>query len=236
MLNFVLNFKFIIKKGELKMKQVSVSASLRKEAGKSANHKLRAANQIPAIVYGPGKQNVMLSLPKIEFENVYKKNAMRAIYKLKFNENGKETIKTTLIKDIQYDPVKFKIMHVDFYEFDENKKIRSMVPIVTHGTPIGLKKGGILTHVKDQIEVECLPANLPEHLEIDVTNLDIHHSIRVSDLKVPDTIHIVSDPHDVIVTVASQHLEETSTAEAVAEQPAEPEVIAKGKAAKEKEE
>jgi len=226
------------------MKQVSIKAELRKISGTSANNKLKTTGRIPAILYGQSKESTMLSLAKVEFENIFKKNNKRAIYSVNFNNGAKDIIKNTLIKDVQYDPVKMRLLHVDFYEFDEHKKIRTMVPVTTHGTPIGLKKGGILTHIKGQIEIECLPINIPDRFDIDVTELDVHHAIRIADIKFAPEIHLVSDPHDVLVTVSVPRAEEAAvatTAEGVpvegAAAPAEPEVIAKGKAAKgEKEE
>ncbi|OQA74288.1 MAG: 50S ribosomal protein L25 [bacterium ADurb.Bin243] len=220
------------------MKQVSIKAEVRKSAGTSANNKLKTKGRIPAVLYGQGKESTMLTLTKLDFENIFRKNNKRAIYSVNFNDGAKDVIKNTLIKDIQYDPIKMRIMHVDFYEYDEHKKIRTMVPVITHGTPIGLKKGGILTHIKDQIEIDCLPINIPDHFEIDVTGLDLHHAIRVGDIKVAPEVHVISDPHDVLVTVATPRVEEEAAA-AVAEgaaETAEPEVIAKGKAAKEEKE
>ena len=225
------------------MKQVSIKAEVRKSAGTSANNKLKTKGRIPAILYGQGKESTMLTLTKLDFENVFKKNNKRAIYAVNFNDGAKDIVKNTLIKDIQYDPIKMRITHVDFYEYDEHKKIRTRVPVLTHGTPIGLKKGGILTHIKDQVEIDCLPINIPDHFEVDVTNLDVHHSIRVSDLTVTKDIHVISDPHDVLVTVSMPRIEEEkpaaegeAVAAAVAGEPAQPEVIAKGKAAKEEKE
>lgn len=220
------------------MKQVTIKAEVRKSAGTSASNKLKAKGRIPAILYGQGKESTMLALTKLDFENVYRKNMKRAIYSVNFNDGAKDVVKNTLIKDIQYDPVKLRVTHVDFYEFDEHKKIRTMVPVVTCGTPIGLKKGGILTHIKDQIEIDCLPIHIPDHFSVDVTSLDVHHTVRVSDIKAAAEIHIISDPHDVLVTVsAPRNEEETPSAEgAAAAGTPEPEVITKGKAAKEEKE
>ncbi len=220
------------------MKQVTISAEVRKSAGTSATNKLKTKGRIPAILYGRDKESTMLTLTKLDFENIYRKNMKRAIYSVNFNDGAKDIVKNTLIKDIQYDPIKLRVTHVDFYEFDEHKKIRTMVPVASHGTPIGLKKGGVLTHIKDQIEVECLPIHIPDHFSIDVTSLDLHHSVRISDIKVAAEIHVISDPHDVLVTVSAPRTEEeTPGAEgAAAPGAAEPEVIAKGKAAKEEKE
>ncbi len=220
------------------MKQVSINAEVRKSAGTSANNKLKTKGRIPAILYGQGKESTMLTLTKLDFENVFRKNMKRAIYTVNFNDGSKSIVKNTLIKDIQYDPIKSRVTHVDFYEFDEHKKIRTMVPVVTHGTPIGLKKGGILTHIKDQIEIDCLPIHIPDHFSIDVTSLDLHHTVRVGDIKTAAEVHVISDPHDVLVTVSAPRTEEetSASAEGAAETSAEPEVIAKGKAAKEEKE
>ncbi len=220
------------------MKQVTINAEVRKSAGTSATNKLKTKGRIPAILYGQSKESTMLTLTKLDFENIYRKNMKRAIYSVNFNDGAKDIVKNTLIKDIQYDPIKLRVTHVDFYEFDEHKKIRTMVPVVTHGTPIGLKKGGVLTHIKDQIEIDCLPINIPDHFSIDVTSLDLHHAVRVADIKAAAEIHIISDPHDVLVTVSAPRTEEeTPGAEGAAVAgAAEPEVVAKGKAAKEEKE
>jgi len=223
------------------MKQISIKADIRTGTGTSAINKIKTKGIIPAVLYGKGKGSTSLSLQKMEFENTFRKNRMRAIYSINIEENGKNVVRNTLIKDIQYDPIKTRIIHVDFYEYDEHKKIRTMVPVITTGTPIGCKNGGILTHNKSQIEIDCLPINIPEHFELDVTNLNVHDALRISDIHVGSEIHIHGDPHDVLVTVAMPQAEEVPVAAEGAEgaeaaagtTPGQPEVIAKGKAAKE---
>ncbi|MEZ7893244.1 MAG: 50S ribosomal protein L25 [Candidatus Wallbacteria bacterium] len=213
------------------MKQVTLKAEIRKTTGTGAINKIKSEGLIPAVVYGKGKDATSLVLKKAEFEQTFKKNNVRAIYKLDVVDGTNQIVKNTLIKEVQHDPIKLRVIHVDFYEYDEHKKIRTMIPVITKGTPIGLKSGGILTHVKSQIEVECLPIDIPEHVIVDVTNLDVHDSVRVTDIHFEKAIHVIDDPHDVVISIAATKAEEAAAAteETAA---AEPEVMAKGKAAK----
>jgi len=197
------------------MKQVSIKAEVRRGTGTSAMNKIRKNGVlIPAVVYGLGKEALSLSLTKEEFELTFKRNKFRAIYSINISDGTKQVIKNTLIKDVQYDPIKTRLTHVDFYEYDEHKKIKTMVPVVAQGIPIGCKTGGILTHIKEQVEVECLPIHIPEHFVVDVTNLDVHQAVRLSDLKIPAEVHLHGDPHDILFNVTLPKAEEVPVAAA----------------------
>lgn len=207
------------------MKQVSIKAEVRRGTGTSAMNKIRKQGVIPAILYGLGKEALPLSLGKEEFELTFKRNKFRAIYSINVSDGAKQVVKNTLIKDVQYDPIKTRLTHVDFYEYDEHKKIKTMVPVIAQGTPIGCKTGGILTHIKDQVEVECLPIHIPEHFLVDVSALDVHQAVRVSDLKIPAEVHLHGDPHDILFNVTLPKAEEVPAAAT-----AEGEVAAEGAA------
>lgn len=223
------------------MKEITIEATTRSRSGKGVARKLRMANKIPAIVYGRGEDPQPLEIDYAGFHRVFHSlHGENAIINL--NIDGQKSDKKALIRDIQYDPVEGNIMHIDFQRISMDQKIRLNVAVRLHGTAKGVKSsGGILQWSVRELEISCLPSNIPEAIEINVEDLDIHDSIRVKDLNVPN-IEFLDDPEETIVNVVPPALvkEEAPVAaegEAAAaptetkpEEPAEPEVISEKKA------
>jgi large subunit ribosomal protein L25 len=134
-----------------------------------------------------------------------------------------------LIKDYQLDPVKNELLHVDFIEISLKKKIKLTIPIVITKEPIGVKNGGILQQQMREVKVECLPTQIPDGIEVDASSLDIGHSLHVSDLVIKEEVKILSDPHEVILSVIAPAVEEVAPVAPAAEAITEPELIKKTK-------
>lgn len=179
---------------------------------------LRKNNLIPAILYGPKIDNLPLVLDYKSFEKIYKKAGETSLINLEIEGERKKYL--VLIHEIQQDPLTDRIIHVDFYQPDLEKKVVAWVPLKIVGQAPAVKKyGGTLVKNFDEVEVKALPHDLPHEIEIDVSNLEeIHDEILVKDLKVPKGVEILKDSKEVVVTVVpSEKFEEEVTEEEVEE-------------------
>lgn len=179
------------------MKENTLAVEERTNLKKSANKNLRKAGNIPAVVYGGGQpKNICVN--EREFEKKFHNVPENTIISLIQNE---KTICNVLIKDYQEDIRTSKIAHIDFFEVDSTKKVKAKVPIILTGTSIGVKMGGILEQLAHDIEVECLPADLPENISVAIDTLDLGHSIHLADIKTTDKVKFLSPGHTVIAHV-----------------------------------
>jgi large subunit ribosomal protein L25 len=213
------------------MEQITVQGSVRELKGKGPNRRLRVAGKIPAVLYGHKSQNMALEVdPKEIFKILQSDTGENTIFLLAVP--GKEKI-NVLIKEYQLEPVSHRLLHADFYEVAMDEVLEVDVPLEVIGEAYGVKtEGGLLDIVHRELRVECLPGDIPENIEVDVTELKIGDHIRVKDLKVSEKIKILDDPETVVVAVEHPRAEELPTAAApVTEAEQEPEVIKKGKAA-----
>lgn len=212
------------------MEKVILDAIIREELGKQASRRLRRLGSIPAVVYKKGKEVLPIKVDNMElFQVLHTSAGENVIITLKITEGTKESksakSKTVIIKEIQYEPIKGDILHLDFNEISLTEKIAVNVPIEIKGEPKGVKAdGGILDHPVRELQVECLPINIPQRIEVHVEELKIGDSIRVKDLVVPAGIKVLTDPELTVLSVMPPHVEKP--AEEVAEEEiAEPEVI-----------
>jgi len=169
----------------------------REKLGKEAASKTRNAGYIPAVLYGhKGTKN--LSVKASEFESLFEEIGEHSIITLKVA--NKETAEV-IVKDFQLDPVKRGIIHIDFFEIEMGKALRTAIPVKIEGVSSGVKKGGILeTFIRD-IEIECLPKDIPDHVSVDVTNLEIGDSVHIKDLMIPENLRVISNPEQVVLIV-----------------------------------
>jgi large subunit ribosomal protein L25 len=210
-----------------RMPQLSLAAQVRADVGKGAARRLRRNNQVPAIFYGPNSQPVMLTVKYLDLKTLLKSTSSEnVIFQLQIeSERGRES-KTVMLKELQTDPIKPVFYHADFYEISMDKELTLNVPIHLVGTPAGASKGGILQHVKRDLAVSCLPGNLVEFLDVDVTALDIGDAVHVRDIVLPAglkmaeeadiTIAVVTAPH-VVAEKVEEAAEGEKTEEAAAE-------------------
>ncbi len=212
------------------MEQITIQSNIRELTGKGPNRRLRVAGKIPAVLYGHKSQNVALEVdPKDIFRILHSDSGENTIFQLQVP--GKEKV-NCLIKEYQLEPVSHRLLHADFYEVAMDELLEVDVPLEAVGEAYGVKtEGGLLDIVHRELRVECLPADIPEHIQVDVTNLKIGDLLRVKDLQISEKIKILDDPETVIVAVEHPRAEEpVAVAVPTTEAEPEPEVIKKGKA------
>lgn len=219
------------------MKTIELAVEKRSTIGKGEARRSRAAGRIPAVVYGAGKPNVPISVDRKTLSDAFREGAgENAIFLLKLA--GSDQSRHAMIRELQRDPVSRKPVHIDFVRVLMDVKIKVEVPIEVVGIAKGVKTDqGILDVVTREIEIECLPTDIPAHIPVDVTELAIGDAIRISDLKPVAGVTIVDNPEKVVLHVTHPTREEEPAA-VVAEgaaEPTEPEVLKKGKAATEEE-
>jgi large subunit ribosomal protein L25 len=214
------------------MAEILVNAKNRDERGKNAARRLRRDGFVPGIVYGGKGQNVAVAVDPKALQKVLRSEAGRnAILKL---EIPGAAATNAILKSWQVDPIKETFLHADFYRIAMDVAIRVTVPIQVRGEARGVKvDGGILELILREIAVECLPGDIPEHIDVDVSDLGINGALRVSDVPVSDKVKILENADQVVVHVVSVKEEEAAPAAAAPEgetaAPAEPEVLKKGK-------
>ncbi|MGA3083884.1 MAG: 50S ribosomal protein L25/general stress protein Ctc [Thermodesulfobacteriota bacterium] len=220
------------------MEQVALEGFVREPSGKGGARTLRRAGNIPAIFYGPGAVSIPIQVAKQSLEKTLKKqNNENILYQLTIKGDKKKTVKTVMLKEIQKNPIDQEILHLDFYEVSLFKEIDVSVGLKVVGKAPGVEKGGILQENTREVEIRCLPTNIPNHIEVDVSALEIGDSIYVRDLKLPEDIRILSEANISLVTVVPPIAEEEKpAAEAEPVEESEVEVAKKGKAKTEEEE
>jgi large subunit ribosomal protein L25 len=211
------------------MATANLSAKKRTDSGKGAARKLRRAEQIPGIIYGHNREPQMLALDWRELERMLERIAPETTV-IELDIDG--TTSRTLIREIQRHPFKRQVLHVDFLELVAGERVTVDVPLVLVGTPAGVRNsGGVLDQLLREVTVDVDPSNIPNHIEIDVSALDVNESLHVSDLVVPAGVEIQDDPDTTVCVVAAPRVEaepEPAAAEAAPEG-AEPELIRKEK-------
>jgi large subunit ribosomal protein L25 len=206
-------------------KDVTVVAEPREQRGKNEARRLRVRGSVPAVLYGgeAGPEAIAVS-PKDITKILHSKTGHNTIFNL--DVKGKENT-PVMVVDWQFEPVKESLLHCDLKRIDLTKRIIVKVPVVTKGDPRGVKiQGGIHEIITREVEVECLPDDIPEQFEMDVSEMMINQSIRASEIPLPGSMKLLSPADAVISHVVSLRAEETP---AVVEGAAEPEVIKKGK-------
>ncbi len=211
------------------MAEIIIHAQQREATGKEAAKRLRNAGLAPVIVYKKGKIGVNLAVKSVDLIHALHTSAgENVIIKLEYEKDGKKTHKTVIIKEMQHHPIRGNIIHIDFSEISLTQSIQVKVPIHPVGEAVGVKRdGGILEHVLWELDIECLPTQIPEKIDVNVDELEIGDSIHVKDLKVDNDIKILTDPEEVVMIVEHPKIEEEPIAEEeVTEEGAkEPEVI-----------
>jgi len=212
-----------------------LKVKVRSKTGKRFSRKLRSEGIVPAVLYGPGSSPVYLSLTVKDLKGTLALLAGSAtLLTLVTDDNGKGISgKVVLIKEVQYHPLSRMPLHVDLYEVSMDRKLTVKVPIALQGKPVGVIAGGILQQVTRELLVECLPAKIPQKIDLDVSSLKIGDTLHVSDIVLPEGIRPKVDGVLTVTSVVAPLSEEEFKAmEAAAAAPAEavqPEVITKEK-------
>jgi large subunit ribosomal protein L25 len=195
------------------LEQFEINATVRKKTGNGPARVLRRGGRIPAVLYGPKTEPVLLSVNIKELELILKKSSIGSVILNLVIQNGKKVTKQAMIKEFQSHPVSGQFIHIDFYEIDMQRKINVMIPITTTGISKGVELGGLLQIIRREIEVFCMPGDIPEAIEIDITDLDIGDSVHVDELQLGDNIELPADVNFTVVTILSPKVEEVAEEE-----------------------
>jgi large subunit ribosomal protein L25 len=221
-----------------KKEQITVPVEARSDTGKNACRQLRAAGRIPGNVYGMALAPFAVSVDPRKVEDVLGLSSGRnTIFQLSL-AGGKES-RDVMLREMQRDPVTERLVHVDFMRVDPDKRMNVMVPVQLLGLAEGVKnEGGILDFVQRQVEVTCLPTDIPEQLSVDISDLHLNQNVAVKELGTVEGVEILDDPESILAVVVPSRAAEAEVAEVdeeaaeeAAEEGEEPEVIGKGKEA-----
>lgn len=221
------------------MQRFVVEATVREERGKNAARRIRKTGQVPAVLYGGSEAPLAVAVNAKQVVSILRSEAgHNTIFTVKVTGHKDVNV---IVKDWLVDPIKGQLLHVDLQRVAMDVRMRVKVPVHTFGDPVGVKlQGGIFETVTREVEIECLPADIPDEFRVDVTELTIGKHLRAGDLPIdPARIKLVTDPERVIAHVVAlrAEAEPTEAVEAAIEAaPAEPEVIKKGKKEEEGEE
>jgi large subunit ribosomal protein L25 len=209
-------------------KEYKVQAKVRDGRGKIDARRARREGMVPVTVYGGGAETVAAVAPLAELAAILRSDSGRnTIFTIDVEGIG---VSEVMFHDRQIDPVKGRLIHADLTRLVKGQKIDVTVPLHLVGEPFGVKeKQGVLEQIIREIEIRCEPREIPDTLEVDVSHLDVHDLLHVSDIQVGEAVEILTDPEQVIATVGIVKEEVEAAPAAEGEEPAEPEVIGKGK-------
>lgn len=218
--------------------RTTLEAERRSEKGKGAARALRRNGYIPAVLYGHSEKTQPCKVKANELEKLLAAGSYESTLIDLQLDGGKQ--QQVLIREVQLHPYRSEVLHVDFLAVRKGEKVRLEVPVRLAGVAPGVKEGGIIEHLRHEVEVRCIPSRIPEALELDISTAGIGDSVTVADLVVPEDVEVTSDPATVIASIVppSVHkVEEAVEIEEVeaAEEEVEPEVVGRGKAAEEAE-
>jgi large subunit ribosomal protein L25 len=219
------------------MMNIVVKSEKRQGLGSNAARRLRAQGFVPAVLYGESMESTPLVVSKKDIVQILRlESGENTIFKVAVDTDTYDV----MIKELQVDPSTDELLHADLIRISMDKPVRVTVPVIHHGEPFGVKtEGGFIDFVTREVEVECLPRDIPESLSIDISELHIHQSFKVEGMAIPAGVKLITEPGTVLVLVSLPHKEEEvfpgeKPEEAVAEEePKEPEVIKKERAEKE---
>lgn len=186
-------------------KDLDLVAELRDDQGKGASRRLRRQGKVPAILYGGGREPRALTLDQ---NKLLRQMEEESFYSSILTIQAGERTQPAIIKDVQRHPAKFQIMHVDLQRVLADERIRMSVPVhlVNEDSAIGVKNGGVVSRLINEVEISCLPADLPEYFELDIEDLDIDAILHLSDIKTSGSVEIAQLAHDQDQPVVSIHV------------------------------
>ena len=211
----------------------TLEATTRDTFGKNEARRTRREGRVPAVLYGGDGRGAtpIAVLPKALLKILHSESGQNTLISLKLAGAGDTRV---LVKDFQIDPITHEVLHADFYRIAMDKVLEVTIPVTVHGEPKGVKQqGGILEFIRREVVIECLPADIPEHIDIDVSELMLHQGVRVRDIATNPKWKAVTEGEAMLVHVIMPKAEEVAApadaAAAATATPAEPEVIKKGK-------
>jgi len=194
------------------MEEIALTVAARTGIGKGRSRRLRRSGKIPGVFYGPTAAAVPLEVDTKDF--VTHVASREGAHLIRFQSSVEALAqKVALLREVQTHPVSGDVLHVDFYEVDLTKRLQVRVPLHFTGRPKGVVGGGIMQPVLRDIEVECLPTDIPQFIEVDVSDLDIHDAVHLADLQMPSNVSAIFESNDAVVTVLPPTVEEAKEAE-----------------------
>jgi large subunit ribosomal protein L25 len=204
------------------MGSVVLSARNRKESGSAVSRRIRKSGRIPAVLYGRTGKAISLDLDTLEFVRGTKNISESTIVKVEVEGKSYDAF----VKNTQRNIIDGSILHVDFYEVESGVILRAKVSLVISGNPVGVREGGILETPLHEIEVECLPKDLPERIEVDVSSLKVNQAFHVKDINLGEGVRLISLPDQVVALVKFAKAEAAAAAEVAATASATPAAVA----------
>jgi len=202
--------------------QLKLSATPRTATGKGVARRLRGKEMLPAVVYGHNTPSIPLTIELKQLQDLIRTGkSERKLFLLSIEGNGEPAEKTVMIKEIQLDPVQRNYLHIDFFEVAMDEEVTLSIPIRLIGIPAGVAIGGVLQQVRRELSIKCLPSQIPDSLEADVSSLSIGDSIHLKDMQLPSGIKISDDLDITIATVLAPTVEKEVAKEAAPEAAAE---------------
>ncbi|MBN2811556.1 MAG: 50S ribosomal protein L25 [Spirochaetales bacterium] len=180
------------------MNEKKLSARTRTKMGKGPAKALRQEGRLPAVMYNGEGKSTMVDIDALEFSKLFATITESTIIDVSL-DGAKDVL--AFVKDVQYDIIKDQVKHVDLYVVEAGKILRTKIQVKLSGAPVGVRQGGVLEHGTKEIEVECLPRNLPEKAIVDVSNLELNHSLHVKDIVLPEGVKVLSDKEKTIATI-----------------------------------
>ena len=220
---------------------LTIKCEKRDVFGKNASRRLRREGKVPAVLYGGDEPSTHLAIQKKDIFGILRsESGENTIFMASFDSESRDT----MIKELQMDPVTDEILHIDLILIAMDKAVRVSVPVVVVGESVGVKtEGGFVDLITREVEVECLPGDIPEHIEVDISDLHLHQSIKIEEMTFPEGVESLDDPHTLVVLIEAPTKEEEVVIEAEEEEEVEvmaegeqPEVIKKEKEEEEKKE
>lgn len=186
---------------------IALAAEMREVAGKRGAARVRKQGRIPAVVYGRTAP-ISISIDEREFKRQFHHVSENTLIDLALKTDTRHVI----VKDYSMNPITERVLHLDFLEIEKGKMLRTHIPVVPVGISVGVRAGGVLEQPAHEVEIECLPKDLPQQIEMDITALEVSDSIHVSDLAIPQGVHILSNAEMVLCHVATIRLLKTEEA------------------------
>lgn len=216
------------------MQRVTLEVEVRRQTGKGAARKLRLAGRVPGVLYGRGIEPVPVAVDVRALERVLQAAAgANILLEVVLRDDGQVRNELAMLQDLQRDVLTRRVIHVDLHRVSLTERVHARVPVVLRGEAPGVREGGILEVLRHEVEVSGLPTDLPEHLELDVSNLGLGHSLHVRDLRIPEGVNLLTPADETLVTVLAPAVAPEEAVSAPEGAPAQPEVVGKGKATEE---
>ena len=191
----------------------NLKCSKRSVFGKGPARTLRREGLIPGVLYGPSRESLPLTISPSELQKIYKSSSSAQLILNLIIENGGSQNVTVMVKELQMSPVTREYLHIDLLEISLDQEFVVSIPVVAIGKSKGVERGGLLQVVRHQLEVSCLPADMPDKIEVDITELDIGDALHIGDLDPGDNVKLLAEPGLTVVTVVAPKVEEEEVPE-----------------------